>query len=139
VHKYEIKLDSRKSARSTSGKLIKVLQFIQDKLIKEATHGNKLEKKLGLLIGGYQARSRMLRQKIIDASEAVAETTRDLSSFRTLKISETDAIPRRLEILRNEVAFLDKREREAQETYRTRKEELLVSLQFPARLPARLP
>jgi pre-mRNA-splicing factor CDC5/CEF1 len=66
----------------------------------------------------------MLCQKIIDASEAVAETARDLSSFRTLKISETDAIPRRLEILRNEVAFLDKREREAQEIYRARKEEL---------------
>lgn len=66
----------------------------------------------------------MLCQKLIEASEAIAETRRDLEGFRTLKISEAVALPNRLEALRKEVAFLDKREREAQEVYRARKEEL---------------
>jgi pre-mRNA-splicing factor CDC5/CEF1 len=103
---------------------IKTYDFIQEKLTKDATQGNKLEKKLSLHLGGYQARSKMLCQKLIEASEAIAETRRDLEGFRTLKISEAAALPKRLEGLRKEVAFLDKREREAQEVYRTRKEEL---------------
>lgn len=52
------------------------------------------------------------------------ETKRELESFRTLRISEADAIPRRLDAIRREVAFLDGREREAQEVYRSRREEL---------------
>ncbi|KAG0643661.1 pre-mRNA splicing factor component-domain-containing protein [Tuber brumale] len=103
---------------------IKTYDFIQEKLIKDATQGNKLEKKLALHLGGYQARSKMLCQKLIEASEAIAETRRDLEGFRALKMSETTALPKRLEGLRKEVAFLDRREREAQEVYRTRKEEL---------------
>lgn len=100
------------------------LQSVQDKLTKDAVQGNKLEKKLSLLLGGYQSRSKLLSQKIIQASEAISETKQDLESFRTLRISEVDAIPRRLEAIRSEVAFLDKREREAQEVYRARRDEL---------------
>lgn len=99
-------------------------QLIQDKLTKDAVQGNKLEKKLSLIFGGYQSRSKLLSQKITQASEAIAETKRDLESFRTLRISEADAVPRRLEAIRSEVAFLDGREREAQEIYRARREEL---------------
>lgn len=101
-----------------------ICKFIQDKLTKDAIQGNKLEKKLSLLLGGYQSRSKLLSQKISQASDAIAETKRDLESFRTLRISEADAIPRRLETIRSEVAFLDGREREAQEIYRARREEL---------------
>ncbi|RPB01087.1 hypothetical protein L873DRAFT_1788686 [Choiromyces venosus 120613-1] len=104
--------------------MVETYDFIQEKLTKDATQGNKLEKKLGLHLGGYQARSKMLRQKIIEASEAIAETRRDLEGFRTLKISESVALPKRLEGLKKEVEFLDRREREAQEVYRARKEEL---------------
>ncbi|PWW72344.1 hypothetical protein C7212DRAFT_302190 [Tuber magnatum] len=103
---------------------IETYGFIQEKLTKDATQGNKLEKKLGLHLGGYQARSKMLCQKLIEASEAIAETRRDLEGFRALKISETVALPKRLEGLRREVAFLNRKEREAQEVYRARKEEL---------------
>lgn len=101
-----------------------ICKFIQDKLTKDAVQGNKLEKKLSLLLGGYQSRSKLLSQKITQASDAIAETKRDLESFRTLRISEADAVPRRLEAIRGEVAFLDRREREAQEIYRARREEL---------------
>lgn len=104
--------------------MVQAFDSAQDKLTKDAIQGNKLEKKLGLHLGGYQSRSKLLTQKIIQASQAISETKQDLESFRTLRISESDAIPRRLEGIRAEVAFLDKREREAQDIYRARREEL---------------
>lgn len=48
----------------------------------------------------------------------------ELSALRTMQQAEEDAIPRRLDALREEVAFISRREREAQELYRSRKEEL---------------
>jgi pre-mRNA-splicing factor CDC5/CEF1 len=47
-----------------------------------------------------------------------------LDTFRTLQIGEEAAIPRRLESLRGEVEFVNRREREAQELYRARRDEL---------------
>lgn len=73
---------------------------------------------------GYMNREQLLIKKILEASEAIKQTQIDLSSFRTLQISETEAVPRRLESLRREVAFVEERERAAQEVYRRRKEEL---------------
>lgn len=66
----------------------------------------------------------MLRQKIVEAHEALEKATFSLDSFRTLQISEEAAIQRRLEGLREEVGFVSKREREAQDLYRLRMEEL---------------
>ena len=88
--------------------------------------GNKMEKKLALHLGGYQQRAKVLRQKITEASEALAKATYSLDAFRTLQISEEAAISRRLEGLREELGFVAKREREAQDVYRARKEELLI-------------
>jgi pre-mRNA-splicing factor CDC5/CEF1 len=83
-----------------------------------------MEKKLTLHLGGYQNRAKILRQKIAEASEALTKATISLDSFRTLQISEEAAISRRLEGLRGEVEFVSRREREAQDLYRARKEEL---------------
>jgi pre-mRNA-splicing factor CDC5/CEF1 len=41
-----------------------------------------------------------------------------------MQFSEQSAIGRRLESLRDEVSFVSRREREAQELYRSRKDEL---------------
>jgi pre-mRNA-splicing factor CDC5/CEF1 len=101
------------------------LQNIQDSIVSAAEKSNKLEKKLALHLGGYQQRSKMLRQKIMEASEALTKATHSLDAFRTLQISEEAAISRRLERLREEVGFVAKREREAQDLYRARKEELV--------------
>jgi pre-mRNA-splicing factor CDC5/CEF1 len=65
----------------------------------------------------------MLRQKISEATEALGTATNSLDAFRTLQIGEA-AISSRLEGLRAEVGFITTREREAQELYRGRKEEL---------------
>lgn len=100
------------------------IQNIQTSIITDAEKGNKLEKKIALHNGGYQQRAKMLRQKIIEASEALEKEEISLDTFRTLQIAEEAALPRRLEALREEYVFVQKREREAQEVYRQRMEEL---------------
>ena len=90
----------------------------------DAEKGNKIEKKLAVHLGGYQQRAKTLRSKIVEAADALEKVRISLDTFRTLQIAEEAAIPRRLEELREEVSFVSKREREAQQVYRTRREEL---------------
>ncbi|KAF2084483.1 hypothetical protein K490DRAFT_68792 [Saccharata proteae CBS 121410] len=97
---------------------------MQDQIMSTAQRGNKMEKKLALHLGGYQQRAKTLRQKVVEAANAIEKSRADLDAFRTLQISEQAAIPKRLDSLRNEVAFISRREREAQELYRKRQEEL---------------
>ncbi|OJD27889.1 pre-mRNA-splicing factor cef1 [Blastomyces percursus] len=96
----------------------------QTSLLATAEHGNKLEKKISLHNGGYQARAKTLRTKIVEANEALEKAMFELDAFRTLQLGEESGISRRLEGLRDEVTFVSRREREAQELYRSRKEEL---------------
>ncbi|KAG9237816.1 pre-mRNA splicing factor component-domain-containing protein [Amylocarpus encephaloides] len=104
--------------------LVEAIDNIQDSIVTSAQNGNKAEKKLALHLGGYQNRSKILRTKIGEAAEALSKATRSLDAFRTLQISEEAAIQRRLEGLREEVNFVSRREREAQDLYRLRKDEL---------------
>ncbi|KAI1937062.1 Pre-mRNA-splicing factor cef1 [Ophidiomyces ophidiicola] len=97
---------------------------IQNILIQTAVQGNKMEKKVALHYGGYQARAKMLRTKVLQADEALQKAKIDLDSFKTLQIGEESAVTRRVESLREEVTFVTRREREAQEVYRKRREEL---------------
>src|SRR5271167_423066 len=101
-----------------------MLQRVQESIVTAAEKGNKLEKKLALHLGGYQKRAKMLRQKISDAADALEKATNSLDSFRTLQIAEEAAISSRLDGLREEVGFISRREREAQELYRQRRDEL---------------
>ena len=87
----------------------------------DAEKGNKIEKKLALHLGGYQQRAKILRAKIVEAADELEKARISLDTFRTLQIAEEAAIPRRLDALREEVNFVSKREREAQEVYRMRK------------------
>ncbi|KAL4998163.1 hypothetical protein BDV10DRAFT_194638 [Aspergillus recurvatus] len=105
-------------------RMIGVFDNVQASLLATAEQGNKLEKKLALHYGGYQNRAKMLRAKITEAHTALEKSKDELDAFRTLQISEEAAISRRLEKLREEVAFVMRREREAQEQYRSRKEEM---------------
>jgi pre-mRNA-splicing factor CDC5/CEF1 len=97
---------------------------VQESITTAAERGNKLEKKLALHLGGYQKRAKMLRQKISEAADALEKATHSLDSFKTLQIAEEGAISSRLEGLRAEVGFISRREREAQELYRARRDEL---------------
>lgn len=89
-----------------------------------AEKGQKIEKKLALYLGGYQARAKTLRQKIVEAADALEKARLGLDTARTAQIAEEAAVGSRLERLREEVAFVSRREREAQDSYRERREEL---------------
>jgi pre-mRNA-splicing factor CDC5/CEF1 len=106
------------------GRLRKAFDTVQTSLLATAEQGNKLEKKIALHYGGYQGRAKTLRGKVIEASEALEKVKCDLDSVRTLQLGEESAITRRLQCLRDEVTFVTRREREAQELFRSRKEEL---------------
>lgn len=99
-------------------------QFAQKDLLAAAEAGNKLEKKLSVHLGGYQARQKTLKQKIASVYQQIEGQRAQLDSFRTLQISEDGALARRLERLRDEVNFVSRREREAQEDYRAVRDEL---------------
>ena len=97
---------------------------VQATIADDAERGNKVEKKLALHYGGYQQRAKTLRQKIVEAAGALQDEKVTLNSLRTLQIAEEAALPRRLESLLDEVAFIRKREKEAQDMYRMKMEEL---------------
>ncbi|KAJ5809440.1 Pre-mRNA-splicing factor cef1 [Penicillium pulvis] len=105
-------------------RMIAAFDSVQTSLLATAEQGNKLEGKLAKVHGGYQKRAKTLRAKILEAGTALPKVQDDLDSFRTLQISEEAAISRRLEKLREDVSFVMRREREAQELYKTRKDEL---------------
>ncbi|ROW09417.1 hypothetical protein VMCG_02268 [Cytospora schulzeri] len=97
---------------------------IQDTMIESAEKGAKLQKKLDLHLGGYKQRSEMLRKKMGDTATELEKATNALNSFKILAASEEAAVKNRLAALRDEVGFISKRERQAQEMYRRNKEEL---------------
>lgn len=97
---------------------------VQDTMIASAERGAKLEKKLNLHLGGYKQRGEMLRKKIVDSAAELEKATNALNAFKILANSEEMAVRNRLAALREEVGFISKREREAQELYRRNKEEL---------------
>ncbi|PGH26843.1 pre-mRNA-splicing factor cef1 [Polytolypa hystricis UAMH7299] len=105
-------------------RMISAFDNVQASLLATAEQGNKLEKKISLHNGGYQARAKTLRSKIVEASAALEKAKFDLDAFHTLQLGEESGVTKRLEALRDEVTFITRREREAQELYRSRKEEL---------------
>lgn len=104
--------------------LIEAFDNVQDALAESAQRGQTLEKKLAKHHGGYVERGRRLRAKISEAAEFLEKTTLDTSTARTAQVAEDATLQTRLEGLREEVSFVRKREREAQEVYRLRKGEL---------------
>ncbi|KZZ90453.1 pre-mRNA splicing factor CEF1 [Moelleriella libera RCEF 2490] len=98
--------------------------FVQDSIMASAEQGAKLEKKLAMHLGGYQKRQKLLREKMGGAADALEKAKNALAGFKTLAISEDVAIDRRLAALREEVMFVTRREREAQDEYRKVRDEL---------------
>ncbi|MCJ1382301.1 Pre-mRNA-splicing factor cef1 [Xylographa soralifera] len=104
--------------------MLETFDNITTALLETAKHGNAIESKLALHLGGYQTRAKTLRTKIAAAAEALEQAHISLDTARTMQVAEEAAIGRRLEGLRDEVSFVVRREREAQEEFRARREEL---------------
>jgi pre-mRNA-splicing factor CDC5/CEF1 len=102
----------------------KLFDDLQVSISSQAQGSNEKEKKLALHLGGYQQRAKTLRQKISEASDGLEKARIQLSNFQTMQIHEESALSLRLSSLRDEVAFLSRREREAQDVYRQTRDEL---------------
>lgn len=104
--------------------LTEAMAKVQAQITADAERGNKLEKKLALHYGGYQQRAKTLRGKISEAAEALRQETEQLGVFRDMQAAEEAGLRSRLERMREEVAFVRRREGEVQGEYRARVEEL---------------
>lgn len=112
------------TSKTTPEEYAGAFSLAQSELLATAERGNKLEKKLALLLGGYQARAKTLRTKLAEAGEAVEKARTLKDTFQTMQTGEDAALAERLEGLRTEVGFINKREREAQDEFRKARDEL---------------
>lgn len=93
------------------------LEDSRDLMAKEASKASKSEKKLGVTLGGYQARSKVIAQRITNAFDGLQNTKVDLESFSRLRTNESAAGPRRVLGLKEEVEKLERREKMLQQRY----------------------
>ena len=101
-----------------------ILDRLQLSVMDKVQSCNEQEKKLSLHFGGYQQRAKTLRQKLVDTADRLEKARSEFNSVLSLQIQEDAALAQRLNALRDEVVFLSRREREAQDTYRQRRTEL---------------
>ncbi|KAH9830248.1 Pre-mRNA-splicing factor cef1 [Teratosphaeria destructans] len=104
--------------------LVERFDGIQDAITTSAEKSAGLEKKLGKVQGGYVARQKVLRKRIEEAAAELERLKVDVAVGRLVEVSEQGGIAERLEGLREAVAVVARREREAQEVFRERREEL---------------
>ncbi|KAI0792943.1 pre-mRNA splicing factor component-domain-containing protein [Abortiporus biennis] len=83
----------------------------------EAQKAGKAEKKLGVVLGGYQARSKALVKRINDAFEELQNTKLEYESFSRLRMNEAVTGPARVSTLKEEVDRLESRENRLQSRY----------------------
>ena len=67
-------------------------------MTREAKRAAKLEKKLKVLLGGYQSRALGLIKQLEDITEQQEQSGIELWTFQELKKNEDVAVPKRLEV-----------------------------------------
>lgn len=117
-------LPSRIQVMRSPAELGRAFQSIQDALVSQAEAGNALEKKLAVHLTGYSTRQRTLKNKLWTVYDQIEERRAELEGFRSLQVGEEGGLLMRLEELREEVGFVSRREREAQDDYRSTRDEL---------------
>ena len=89
---------SMSSTKDRLESLEKKLQENRQLMTKQAKKAAKLEKKLKVLTGGYQARGTATAKQVGDLHEQVEQTFVELETFGRLQELEQLAIPKRLEV-----------------------------------------
>jgi pre-mRNA-splicing factor CDC5/CEF1 len=84
---------------------------------REAGRAAKVEKKLGVVLGGYVARADELGRRLGTAAAGIRETAVEYESFSRLRATETAMGPARVATLKEEVDRLEGRERALQSLY----------------------
>jgi len=97
--------------------LDKRLENNRNHMTKDAKNAAKLEKKLKILLGGYQSRAQGLVKQFQELSEQVEATSVELATFDHLRQHEVGAIPKRMESLTEDVQRQTDRERELQKRF----------------------
>ncbi|KJA27283.1 hypothetical protein HYPSUDRAFT_35122 [Hypholoma sublateritium FD-334 SS-4] len=94
-----------------------LLEDSRTAMTKEAAKAVKVEKKLGVVLGGYQQRAQALAKRIEAAFAELQKGQVDYGSFARLRTNESAVGPRRVESLREEVDKLEHREKMLQMRY----------------------
>ncbi|PPQ74173.1 hypothetical protein CVT26_006755, partial [Gymnopilus dilepis] len=94
-----------------------LLDECREVMAKEATKAGKLEKKLGITLGGYQQRVNLLSSRITAAFEEMQKAKLDHDSFSLLRANESAVGPQRVASLREEVETLEHKEKMLQMRY----------------------
>ncbi|TFK72579.1 hypothetical protein BDN72DRAFT_317578 [Pluteus cervinus] len=94
-----------------------LLKDSREKISQSANKAAKAEKKLGVILGGYQTRSQTLAKRITTAFDELQKTKLEYESFSHLHASESVGGPRRVATLKEEVEKLEQREQRLQGRY----------------------
>jgi pre-mRNA-splicing factor CDC5/CEF1 len=94
-----------------------VLEERRAAIAREATRAAKVEKKLGVVLGGYVVRATELGKRLGEAGGAIREAAIERESFEKLRVTEAAVGPARVAALREEVERLEVRERALQGLY----------------------
>lgn len=107
------------------------LEELRDQMGREAERAARIEKKLQLTLGGYQARSNKFKKDLAQRWEELQAASIELQGFIELREREEVAVPLRISTLKEEVESLQARERTLQEKYKSlmeRRSELAVEI-----------
>uniref|UniRef100_A0A0V0J3I9 Cell division cycle 5-like protein n=1 Tax=Schistocephalus solidus TaxID=70667 RepID=A0A0V0J3I9_SCHSO len=95
----------------------KRLEQLRGKLAEEAQKAFKQEKKLGVLLGGYQSRAQGLIKAIQDSVDLTEQSRMEFTTLERLREQELGAIARRTELLKIDVERQRAREAELQKEF----------------------
>ncbi|KAG8580011.1 hypothetical protein GDO81_007081 [Engystomops pustulosus] len=111
--------------------LEKRLEINRGHMTAEAKRAAKMEKKLKILLGGYQSRAMGLIKQLNEIWDQYEQANLELKTFEELKKHEDIAIPRRIASLKEDVQRQEERERELQQRFA----ELLLEKEGPVPKP----
>lgn len=112
-------LDSRMIVAGQSARL----EAIRKEINRLANQATKEEKKLGKLLGGYQARSKSLAESILQSFRTMSEGEMEKEAYKRLREIESVLKEERISHLLGEVNILERREKLAQGFYHDHDEE----------------
>lgn len=95
----------------------KRLEVNRGHMTAEAKRAAKMEKKLKILLGGYQSRAMGLIKQLNEVWDQYEQANLELKTFEELKNHEDMAIPRRIASLKEDVQRQEERERELQQRF----------------------
>ncbi|XP_047128533.1 cell division cycle 5-related protein isoform X1 [Hydra vulgaris] len=97
--------------------LEKRLEINRLHMTEDAKKATKLEKRLKLLLGGYQSRAVGLSKQISDLHDQIEQSRIEAETFEMLHKQELHAVPRRISALEEDVVRQTARERDLQQRY----------------------